>query len=183
MPKLAIFCLVLLLGNAWSTATYPQSDNPSDVFQEFASLLSHRNETTKVVVEQCVLKIETQVRKTCKYPTEPNWAITAIALNEINSLKIRPFREGVVVDIKLDVPTPSRFKTQMIKLRYGNKAAFDHFSAELDRLLNESKITSNKTLVTCTGEKVPQKRRSITLFFDSKPTMWGHFETMIQNCK
>lgn len=183
MKNFAKLCFAGVLAAVWPTIIWAQSDGIAAISKEFSSLLIPRNETTEVAIEQCTLTIEKRVRTSCTYATEPNWTFTTIDLREINGLQLRPFREGFALSVEFDVPKPSRLRTALILQLQGEKAARDFYFAELDRLLNESELMSNKTFVSCTGEKSEQPRsRSMILFFDDKPTTWQSFEALVQNC-
>lgn len=185
MIKLANCCWKLagFLVAAYPSLVGAQSYGVAEFSQEFSSLLTHRNETTDVALDQCTLKIQTRVRTSCSYPTEPNWKHTTIDLREIKELELRPFRDGYVLVVEFDVPLPSRLKTLAIKQLNGERAAFDFYSAESDRLLNERELISNETIISCTGETSERPRsRSIRLFLDEEPATWHHFEAIVQNC-
>ncbi len=71
----------------------------------------------------------------------------------------------------------------MIRQLEGEKAARDFYFAELDRLLSESELISNETIVSCTGENsVQPKTTSMTLFLNDKPEAWQNFEALVKNC-
>lgn len=185
MTKLADYCSKLagLLVAVYPALVGAQSSGAAEFFQEFSSLLTHGNGTTEVALDQCILKIQTRVRTSCSYPTEPNWKHTTIDLREIKELELRPFRDGYVLVVEIDLPLPSRLKTLAIMQLYGEQAAFDFFSAESERLLNEHEPQSKETIISCTGETSERPRsRSIMLFLDDKPATWDHFEAIVQNC-
>ncbi|MCL6283799.1 hypothetical protein M3P21_09690 [Ruegeria sp. 2012CJ41-6] len=106
-----------------------------------------------------------------------------IYLPEIRSLEFRPHNQGFALRIEFDVPLPSRLMTILSHHLKGEKAAFEEFSAESDRLLEETDLISNETVGICGGDYTSKKSRSATLFFDAKPSMWSSFEALVEECK
>lgn len=174
--------LVGVLAAVWPALVGAQSDGVTEVVQEFSSLLTFRNETTEVELDRCTLTIQTRLRTSCIYPTEPNWHHTTIVLSEIKELEWRPFREGYVLAVEFDVPLPSRLGTLARRLRDGAQASFDFHSGESDRLLEESELRSNVVIVSCTGEPFEQQTRLMNLYFDERPTTSQDFETIVHAC-
>lgn len=185
LSKLAKFHSALLgfLVAVWPALIAAEDIDASEVSQEFSSLLTHRNNSTEVELNQCSLAIHTRVRNSCSYPSEPNWQKTTIDLREVKEIELRPFNHGFVLDIEFDVPTPSLIQTLAVRQLKGEQAAFDFHRAEADRLLKEHELVSNETLISCTGKISKQpKSRSLLLFLDSKPRTWHEFEKIVQNC-
>jgi hypothetical protein len=151
--------------------------------QEIAALLTYANDTTEVEISQCTLQIQTLLRTTCEYSSQPKWKKTTLRLDEISSFEMRPFQERAVMSVDLDVPLPSRFQTQLNHLIKGKDVAFEVFSKESERLLAESDIVSNQTHVSCDGTVYAKKRRSLTLFFDKAPKMIEHFAVLVDQCQ
>ncbi len=150
---------------------------------ELATMLRHRNETTKVEFNECTLQIKRRVRTTCRYPTEPNWAHTTLKLGEIKSFELNSFREWSVLSVNLDIPEPSYLQTQLNQYLMGRDAAFEIFMKESDRLFKESNVASNETIISCTGTNSVTKRRSHMLFLDAVPESIDHFQVLIDQCR
>lgn len=178
-------CLVFLgiLAAAWPALLGAQSNDTEAFTQEFLSLLTHRNDTTEVTLEQCTLTIQIRFPTSCAKPTDQERKVTTIDLREIKEMELRPFDDGFVLDFDMDVPLPSRLKTLAIRTSEGRAAAFEFFRTEADRLLSETELTSNQGFVSCTGKisKLP-KSRSIMLFLNEEPATWGDFEKIVENC-
>lgn len=175
---------VFVFSSICPTLTEAQNLSSDDVLQEFSTLLTFGNETTDVSLDQCTLSIQTRVRTSCTYQSEPNWKYTTIDLSEVHELELRPFREGYVLSLEFDVPRPSQLQTLAIRLSDGEQAALDFVIAESTRLLNETELRSNVTFQSCTGETFEQPRsRVLSIFLDDVPQTWDDFELLVQNCK
>lgn len=177
-----LFILAVTLP-VWANAQEADDSVVSDkLVMEIESLLTYGNVGTEVKISQCILQIKTPVLRNCADTTEPNWKATTIFLSEVRSLKFSSYADGLALDVEFDVSSPSILKTFINRQTKGNEAAFDAFIVESDRLLAESTITSNVTFRSCKGLGTPQKKRSITLFFEAKPSSWDSFEALVTRC-
>jgi hypothetical protein len=164
-------------------AAQAQEQNTTALIGEIADLLTFGNETTLVSIEQCTLRISTQTRTSCTYPSEPNWSETTIALNEVRDIEIRPHIDRYTVWVELDVPQPSIIWMMLTGQRGDDETNFEMFATESRRLLDESDIVSHTTSISCTGQEYPQKQRTIILFLDKVPESWDSFAAIVEECR
>lgn len=174
------FTALTLFGPTQSVADVAKTQLLS---QEIAQLLSNKNDTTTVEINECTLRIVTRVRTTCSYPSEPNWSHTTLKLSEIRSFKVKPFRKRVVLSVEIDVPLPTKLDTLTNRLLKSEQEAFETYLEESNRLLEESDIASNRTLTSCTGGSYVRKGRSMKLFLDAEPQTINHLNALIARCQ
>lgn len=183
MVRLVVVLTVTSLILLSPRASFADDVQAQSLSEEISMLLTFGNESTTVQIEQCTLQISTVLRTTCTRSREAKIDTVTIKIAEVKGFELRPFQERFVWDIELDVPKPPRLQTIFNHHFRGKNAAFETFSDEMGRLLEESDIETNRTIGVCDGTTYVRKERNLMLFFDDTPQNMSYFDALVDQCQ